>query len=73
LSFCLQAGDTVFVNRDTIRANGAYSKSFSVPPRYTVKEIFGVFSVPDEEKNRILFNDIILFDESKMPKQENKN
>jgi hypothetical protein len=70
LSFCLQAGDTVFVNRDTIRSNGAYSKSFSVPSHYTVEEIFGVFSIPDEEKNRILFNDIILFDENKMPAKE---
>jgi hypothetical protein len=66
LSFCLQAGDTVFVNCDTIRSNGAYSNSFSVPSNYTVKEIYGVFSIPDEEKNRILFNDIILFDKSKM-------
>jgi hypothetical protein len=67
LTFCLQTGDTVFVNRDTIRAGGAYSRTFSVPAQYTVKEIYGVFSIPDEEKNRILFNDIVLFDESKMP------
>jgi hypothetical protein len=67
----MQAGDTVFVNRDTIRSNGAYSKSFYVPSHYTVKEIYGVFSIPDEEKNRILFNDIILFDESKMPNKSN--
>jgi hypothetical protein len=69
LSFCLQANDTVFVNCDTIRSNGAYSKSFSVPSHYTVKEIYGIFSIPDERKNRILFNDIILFDESKIPTQ----
>jgi hypothetical protein len=67
LSFCMQAGDTVFVNRDTIRSDGAYSKSFALPSGYTVKEIYGVFSIPDDERNRILFNDIILFDESKMP------
>jgi hypothetical protein len=67
LSFCLQAGDTVFVNRDTIRAGGFYSNSFSVPSNYTVKKIYGVFSIPDDEKNLILFNDIVLFDESKMP------
>lgn len=73
LSFCLQAGDTVFVNRDTIRTNGFYSRSFSVPSNYTVKEIYGVFSISDDEKNLILFNDIVLFDESKMPdKKEEK-
>jgi hypothetical protein len=67
LSFCLQVGDTVFVNRDTIRSNGSYSRFFRVPSGHSVQEIYGVFSIPDEGKNRILFNDIILFDGNKMP------
>jgi hypothetical protein len=61
LSFCLQTNDTVFVNCDTIRSNGVYSHIFSVPSGQTVKEIYGYFAIPYDEKNLILFNDITLF------------
>jgi hypothetical protein len=73
LSFCIRAGDTIFVNRDTIRSNGTYSNSFSVPSDYAVKEIYGVFSIPDKGKNQILFNDINLFEEEKMPVKMEEN
>jgi hypothetical protein len=63
LSFCLQTGDTVFVNRDTIRVNGLYSKSFSVPDTLEIKEIYGSFSISDDKKTLILFNDITLLRE----------
>jgi hypothetical protein len=73
LSFCLQTNDTVFVNCDTIRSNGVYSHIFSVPSGQTVKEIYGYFAIPDEEKNLILFNDIMLFKEGDMPVKQVDN
>jgi hypothetical protein len=68
LSFCLQTADTVFINKDTIRGNGFYSQTFSVPANREIKEIYGVFSIPDDEKALILFNDITLL---KQEKEEN--
>jgi hypothetical protein len=65
LSFCMQASDTVFVDRDTIRTNGHYSRSFSIPSRYTLKEIYGSFYMEDTKKALILFHDVTLL------KQEN--
>ncbi|MDR0507300.1 MAG: DUF4296 domain-containing protein [Dysgonamonadaceae bacterium] len=66
LSICFQTADTVFVERDTVKSNGLYSKVFSVPENTTVKEIYGSFRIPDEEKVLILFNNIML------QKQENQ-
>jgi hypothetical protein len=69
LSLCLQTTDTVFFNRDTIRVNGHYAKSFSVPDKYIVKEIYGSFSIPDNNKALILFHNIsLLKDDALNPK-----
>jgi hypothetical protein len=66
LSFFLQTADTIFVNRDTIRTDGLYSKTFSVPNSQKVKEIYGSFYIPDEEKALILIKEVTLL------KQENE-